>query len=150
MLTGVLHVRPSSVERLTNTVGTSRLGNNGIDEISHVLWAASKATLGSLTRSNGLAAPELNDMPGRKPGASHVAPPSPERAKPMSVAPPLKKRPTWNVATTVEPFANVSGSSSVACWLVELANGSELTRVSGTLALAVPTATSTKTTIAAA
>ena len=60
--------------------------------------AASKATLGSLTRSNGLTvAPALNVRPGRNPGAPHVAPPSPERTKPMSVAPPSKKRPTWNV-----------------------------------------------------
>src|SRR5262245_14696825 len=115
MLTGALHVRPSSVERFTNTVGTTRFGSSGIEEISHVLCAASYATLGSLTRSNGLAAPELNVMPGKKPGAPHVAPPSPERANPMSVAPPLKKRPTWNVATTVDPLADVSGSTSVAC-----------------------------------
>src|SRR5919197_110412 len=54
----------------------------------------------------------------------------------MSDAPPLKKRPTWYAATTVEPKAKVSGSTSVACWLVVLVNGSALTRVSGTLARA--------------
>src|SRR5690349_19242919 len=69
-------------------------------------------------------------MPGRNPGASHVAPPSPERTTPTSVAPPLKKRPTWNAPTTVAPLANVSGSTSVACWLVGFVNGSELTWVS--------------------
>src|ERR671930_303145 len=54
----------------------------------------------------------------------------------MSDAPPLKKRPTWYAATTVEPDAKVSGSTSVACWLVVLVNGSALTRVSGTFARA--------------
>jgi hypothetical protein len=33
----------------------------------------------------------------------------------MSLAPPLKKRPTWNAATTVPWCAKVSGSTSVAC-----------------------------------
>ena len=46
---------------------------------------------------------ELKVRPGRKPGVPQVAPPSPERAKPMSVEPPLKKRPTWNAPTTVLP-----------------------------------------------
>src|SRR3954452_2746471 len=50
----------------------------------------------------------------------------------MSLAPPSKKRPTWKAPTTVLPKANVSGSSSVACWLVELVNGSELTLVNAT------------------
>ena len=104
MLIRLLHVLPSSVERLTKTVGTLVLGRSGTDEISHTPWAASYATLGSLTRSYGLdESPELNVMPGRNPGASQVAPPSPERTKPMSVAPPLKNRPTWNAATTVPP-----------------------------------------------
>src|SRR5436190_23559619 len=104
MLIGLPHVRPSSVERLTKTVGTDVVGVSGIDEISQTPCAASYATLGSLTRSYGLeAAPELNVIPGRKPGASQVVPPSPERTKPMSLAPPLKNRPTWNAATTVPP-----------------------------------------------
>src|SRR5436190_11354845 len=54
----------------------------------------------------------------------------------MSEAPPLKNRPTWYAATTVEPNAKVSGSTSVACWLVVFLNGSALTWVSGTLARA--------------
>jgi hypothetical protein len=33
----------------------------------------------------------------------------------MSVAPPLKTRPTWKAVTMVEPHAKVSGSTSVAC-----------------------------------
>src|SRR4051794_39789965 len=57
----------------------------------------------------------------------------------MSVAPPLKKRPTWNVATTVAPYENVSGSSSVACWLVVFVNGSALTCVNDTFACAPTT-----------
>src|SRR5205823_3719361 len=117
-----------------NTVGTLVLGRSGIDETIQTPCAASYATLGSLTRSYGLdVAPELN-VSCRKPGASQVAPPSPERTTPMSLAPPLKKRPTWNVATTVPWWANVSGSSSVACWLVAFVYGSALTCVSGTFA----------------
>src|SRR5690348_11630854 len=79
--TGGPQVRPSSVERLTNTVGTTVFGSSGMELISQVPCAASKATEGSLTRSNGLAAPALKVRPGRKPGAPQVAPPSPERTK---------------------------------------------------------------------
>ena len=63
---------------------------------------------------------------GRKPRL-HVAPSSIEVAQPMSDAPPLKKRPTWNADTIVSPQANVSGSTSVLCWLSEFVNGSSLT-----------------------
>src|SRR4051794_18798368 len=79
--------------------------------------------------------PELAVRPGRKPDV-HVAPPSVERDQPMSVPPPLKKRPTWKAETIVEPFENVSGSTSVACWLVVFWNGSALIFVTGTLAVA--------------
>src|SRR2546423_343883 len=44
--------------------------------------------------------------------------------------PPSKKRPTWNVDTRVLPDANVSGSTSVACWLDALVYGSRLIGVS--------------------
>src|SRR5438093_13372465 len=54
----------------------------------------------------------------------------------MLEAPPLKKRPTWNADTMVEPAANVSGSTSVRCWLVALVYGSLLIRRMGTLAKA--------------
>jgi hypothetical protein len=54
----------------------------------------------------------LNVRPGRNPCVSHVRPPSPERANPMSLAPPLKNRPTWNAPTTVLPAAKVSGCVS--------------------------------------
>src|SRR3954453_24176143 len=80
-------------------------------------------------------------MPGREPEVQ-VRPPSPERAQPTSEEPPLKKRPTWKAETTVEPYANVSGSTSVRCWLVVLVNGSLLMRLSATLAEADRTATS--------
>src|SRR5215471_13423020 len=89
-------------------------------------------------------------MPGRKPGGPQVAPPSPERTKPISVAPPLKKRPTWKAPTTVllAGAAKVSGSTSVACWLVEFVNMSLLTCVSVTLASAAPTGAATTATAA--
>src|SRR3954454_7848009 len=88
-------------------------------------------------------------MPGRK-LEDHVVPPSVERTTPMSVEPPLKKRPTCMAPTTVLPNANVSGSTSVACWLVEFVNGSLLTRVSGTLASAAPTGAAKTVTAATA
>src|SRR5437899_8886675 len=68
---------------------------------------------------------EKGVVPGRKPLVKPF-PPLIEVAKPMSEAPPLKKRPTWKVETKVEPEAKVSGSTSVACWLVLLVNGSLL------------------------
>ena len=67
-----------------------------------------------------------------------LAPPFAERATPMSLEPPLKKRPTWNAATTVPWSAKVSGSSSVACWLVAFVYGSALTCMSATFAPAMP------------
>src|SRR5262249_13205545 len=91
----------------------------------------------------GLASPALKVMPGRKPGGPQVLPPLPERAKPMSVAPPLKKRPTWKAPITVLPAAKVSGSTSVACWLVEFANRCRLTCASARLASAAPTGAAT-------
>src|SRR5438874_10708689 len=69
-------------------------------------------------------------MPGRNP-LVHVAPPLIEVAKPMSAPPPLKIRPTWNALTIVEPKAKVSGSTSVACWLVLLVKVSVLNLLSG-------------------
>src|SRR6266545_2531311 len=66
-------------------------------------------------------------MPGRKP-CLQCLPASVEAAKPMLVAPPLKKRPTWKVETIVLPKANVSGSISVLWTLSGLAYGSVLIR----------------------
>jgi hypothetical protein len=44
----------------------------------------------------------------------------------MLAAPPSNIRPTWNAETMVEPNENVSGSTSVLCWLIALVYGSEL------------------------
>src|SRR3989442_15654856 len=74
-------------------------------------------------------------LDGRKPLVNFL-PPLVEVAKPMSEAPPLKKRPTWKAETMVEPEDRVSGSTSVLCWLVLLINGSVLSRVRATLAKA--------------
>src|SRR6266851_10057801 len=64
-------------------------------------------------------------LDGRKPLVKPF-PPLVDVAKPMLEAPPLKKRPTWKAETKVEPEDKVSGSTSVACWLVPLVNGSLL------------------------
>src|SRR5712691_8524344 len=68
---------------------------------------------------------EKGVVPGRK-SCLKLLPPVLEVANPMAEAPPLKKRPTWKAETKVEPEAKVSGSTSVACWLVLLVNGSLL------------------------
>src|SRR5262245_8658650 len=57
-------------------------------------------------------------MPGNKP-LVHELPLLVEVAKPIAQAPPSKMRPTWKVATIVEPFEKLSGSTSV-WWLVVL------------------------------
>jgi hypothetical protein len=41
MDTGLLHDKPPSVDRLTKTVGTTRLGVRGIEEINQTLCRAS-------------------------------------------------------------------------------------------------------------
>ena len=66
----------------------------------------------------------------------HDAPLFAEVAKPMSDAPPLKKRPNWAAATIVEPNEYVSGSTIVLCWLDAFVNGSTAIWLSGTFALA--------------
>src|SRR5437764_10830596 len=101
MLIAGPHVRPSSVDRLKRTVGTLVSGKSGIDETIQDPCAASYATLASLTRWYGLDALPDVEVSWRKAGASHVAPPLPDRTTPMSLDPPLKKRPTWNAETTV-------------------------------------------------
>src|SRR3954469_11913728 len=104
--------------------------------------------LAALTRSNGEAGgpprPDVAVRPGRRwaaeglPPAAERVPLWVERGTPMPVAPPLKKRPTWKADMTVAPRANVSGSTSVACWLVVFWNGSALILVSVTFAWALP------------
>jgi hypothetical protein len=74
-------------------------------------------------------------IPGSVPEL-HVAPLSVEVAKPMSDAPPSKKRPNCAAATIVEPNEYVSGSTIVLCWLVAFVNGSNAIRVSAAFALA--------------
>src|SRR6266571_4445766 len=74
-------------------------------------------------------------LDGRKPLVK-LLPPLVEVANPMLEAPPLKKRPTWKAETMVEPKAKVSGSTSVACWLVVLVYGSLLSCRRVTLAKA--------------
>jgi hypothetical protein len=136
-------VAPPSVDLLTKIVGTLVVVNSsGIDDTSQVLCRASKATLASLTRSyRAPVAPPMPDvavMPGRNVGVPQVLPPSVDLETPMSVPPPSKKRPTWKAETIVEPLAKVSGSTSVACWLVVFVNGSWLIALSGTFADAIP------------
>jgi hypothetical protein len=72
-------------------------------------------------------------VPGKNPFVK-LDPPLVDVAKPMSDAPPSKKRPTWKADTQVLPEAKVSGSTSVLCWLVVLVNGSALSWMRVTLA----------------
>src|SRR5581483_2536038 len=93
---------------------------------------ASYATDGSVARSN--APPSAFVIPGNGP-CVQVAPLSVDVAKPTSVAPPSKKRPVWKAETTVDPAANVSGSTSAWCCPgVGLEYGSLLTCVRATAA----------------
>ncbi len=75
-------------------------------------------------------------MPGSSP-LVQLAPESVLVAQPMSEAPPSVNRPVCWASTMVEPKEKVSGSTSVACWLEELVNGSVLSSVSVTFACAV-------------
>ena len=52
--------------------------------------------------------------PGSGPDVN-VAPPSVDVANPVPEAPPSKNRPICEVTTRVDPNANVSGSTAVAC-----------------------------------
>src|SRR5205823_13723225 len=64
-----------------------------------------------------------------------VAPPSSDVAQSMSEHPSLfTNRPCWNALTIVLPNEKVSGSTSVACWLSVLVNGSVLILLSETCA----------------
>jgi hypothetical protein len=64
-------VAPPSVERLMNTVGTTPELVIGIEETNHTLCLTSKATLASLTRSNGAPVvppkPDVAVSPGSDP-----------------------------------------------------------------------------------
>ncbi len=141
VVTGLLQVRPL-VDRLVTTPTVPPEALIGSEEISQTLCRASKATDGSLAAAD--VPPATVVIPGRKP-LVQLAPELVEVAKPMFAAPPPKIRPTWNAETMVEPKLNVSGSTSVRCWLVPLLYGSVLTRVSSTLACAGVAAASTRT-----
>src|SRR5215467_711455 len=52
----------------------------------------------------------------------------------MSAAPPPKIRPTWKEEIIVVPKVKLSGSTSVACWLLELVKASVLSFTNGTVA----------------
>src|SRR5882672_580200 len=69
-------------------------------------------------------------MPGSRPLVQ--APPLlVEVAKPMSQEPPSKTRPTWKVATIVEPLEKVSGSTSV--WWYVVLEAVQVAAVKGSL-----------------
>src|SRR5881409_1979951 len=66
--------------------------------------------------------------------AVHDVPLFVETETPMSDDPPSVKRPHCAVATIVLPDEYVSGSTIVACWLVEFVNGSVAMIVTATFA----------------
>ena len=93
--------------------------------MSHVPCAASYATAGSLARGASPGGRDALVSDGRMPEL-HVRPESAEVAQPIPAAPPSPKRPTWKVATAVEPQPATLGSTSVWCWpgaLVERVDG---------------------------
>ena len=106
------HVSPPSDERLIASRVTP--SSRASVEISHVPCAASYATTGSLARVWTPGGALAVVSPGRRP-FRHEAPSSVVTANPMFVAPPLKRRPTWKVATVVRPNVKLSGSASVSC-----------------------------------
>src|SRR5882757_1870924 len=129
--TGLLHVRPSSVERLATTSTTPPPDAvSPSHEISQVWCRKSKATEASLPPKYGPAGVAATVDAGRKP-CRQECPPSWLTAKPILLAPPLTMRPTWNAETVVRPNENVSGSTSVRCCAagdVTLVYGSSLIR----------------------
>jgi hypothetical protein len=105
VFTGWVQVRPPLVERLVRTAfpeGPLGVSTSASEETSQTLCAASYATAGSLTRSYGPATAVCLVIPGSVP-LVHDAPSLVEVAKPMSDAPPSKKRPNWAAATIVGP-----------------------------------------------
>src|SRR5579862_9483 len=119
--TGLSQCTPSA-ERLVRTcvsVPMARL------EINQTLCARSKATAASLTALK--VPPSKTVIPGKVP-LLQLPPLFVEVANPISAPPPLKIRATWKPVTIVDPDENAPGSTSVACWLDELVNASELSR----------------------
>src|SRR6266704_5864782 len=97
--------------------------------MSQTACLASKATEASVARSLG-PPPTYLVIPGSRP-LVHDAPLLVEVAKPMAQAPPSKTRPTWKVATMVEPFEYVSGSTSV--WWFVVAEAAQVACVKGSV-----------------
>ena len=135
--------RRARTSRRRRSIGSRRwseryvLGSSGIEETIQTACLASKATLASLTRSYGLVATARAERHARQEARRIPGRPAVAGADPADVGrAAVEEAPDLEVETTVDPKANVSGSTSVACWLVAFVNGSELTRVTGTLALA--------------
>src|SRR5918912_2413016 len=133
MFTGLFHVAPPFVERLRVTAAPLRLASSASPETIQTLCRASYATDGSLTRAQGPAGVEFTVRPGSC-CAVHEVPLFVETETPMSDDPPSVKRPHCAAATIVLPNEYVSGSTIVACWLVEVVNGSVAMIVTATFA----------------
>ena len=131
-MTGFCHVRPPSVERLVRTAAPDTESSIASVEIIQTSCSGSYATAGSLIRAHGPAGVAKIVVAGSMP-VVHVRPAFVVVAQPMLLEPPSKKRPVWNVATTVLPQPKESGSSCVRCWLVGFVYGSELIGVATTL-----------------
>jgi hypothetical protein len=107
-----------SVDRLTMTeFGAESQVSGGAAQtrvaMSHVPDFLSKLTAGSVARAAWPAGVANTVRLGRKPPVQDP-PSSVEVAQPMfDEPPPLKKRPAWNVATTVLPDEYMAGSTSV-------------------------------------
>src|SRR3954452_14329410 len=110
-ITGADHRSPSR-ERLIAMPLEEALSTS--DATSQNPCVASYATAGSLARCHCPRGEEKTVSAGRRP-CRHVRPASRETEKPVFSDPPSAKRPTWNTATTVEPHAKLSGSTSLAC-----------------------------------
>src|ERR671928_532249 len=135
MLIGLFHVAPPFVERLRVTAAPFTLASIPNPETIQTLCFASYATDGSLTRAHGPAGVEFTVRPGSC-WAVHDEPLFVETETPMSDDPPSVKRPHCAAAMIVLPNEYVSGSTIVACWLVELVNGSVAMIVTATFAQA--------------
>src|ERR671928_282395 len=133
MLIGLFHVAPPFVERLRVTAAPFTLASIPSPETIQTLCRASYATDGSLMRAHGPGGVEFTVMPGSC-WEVHDVPLFVETDTPMSDDPPSVKRPHCAAATIVLPNEYVSGSTIVACWLVEFVNGSVAMIVTATFA----------------
>jgi len=109
-------VRPPSVDLLTSTAAPRTSAVGASEETIQTLCRASYAVTGLVVRAN--VPPPIGGWfvcPGSGPEAASVVPLFVSVANPVPDAPPSKKRPICAVTTSVEPNANVSGSTAVAC-----------------------------------